>query len=244
METLEDLTKKSTLNSSPLQLKKKSRRTTEVLELNPVDEYRRVFGTAQLMKAMGTERPQEGHSYHVITGGNVDLLAHLLWVLLLYKRVRHVFISAWAISSADILLCARYLEEQKVGTLELLLGDVFPTKFKMEWKKLMEMYNAGKITDIFTSTIHSKVMLIDVGDGTKIVIESSANCNMNPRIEQSCITVSGALYDFYYYYLHEILSVEEARYVSRETLKIQVKNGNKPQADLNDAERSAILGQD
>lgn len=244
MEDLEDLSKKSTLAFSPLKPGRKGRRTTEVMELSPVDEYRRVFGAAQLMTAMGTEKPEEGHSYHVITGGNVDLLSHLLWVLLLYKKVRHVFISAWAISSADILLCARYLEERKVGTLELLLGEIFPAKYKMEWKKLMEMYNAGKITDIFTSAIHSKVMLIDVGDGTKIVIESSANCNMNPRIEQSCVTVSGKLYDFYHYYLHEILDAEEARYVSRETLKIQVKNGNKPKADLDDDEGSAILWKD
>lgn len=233
--------KKSTLNSSPLRVGKKSRRKTEVMELSPVDEYRRVFGVYQLMQSMGLERPKPGHSYHIITGGKVDLLAHLLWVLMLWPKVERVFISAWAISSADILLCARYLEEKKVGTLELLLGDIFPTKYKMEWKKLMEMYNAGKITDIFTSAIHSKVMLIDTGD-TKIVVESSANCNMNPRIEQSCVTVSRELFDFYDYYLHEVLETEEARYTTRQTVKRENENGN--ETDLDTDERTALLGQD
>lgn len=116
----DDLIKSSTLNSSPIGTgdktkKKKTRRKTEVLELNPVDEYRRVFGVYQLMQQMGTEKPKPGHSYHIISGGHVDLLAHLQWIFLHWHHVRRVFISAWAISSADILLCARYLEEGTVG---------------------------------------------------------------------------------------------------------------------------------
>lgn len=242
----DDLIKSSTLNSSPIgtgdKTKKKSRRKTEVLGLNPVDEYRRVFGVYQLMQQMGTEKPKPGHSYHIISGGQVDLLAHLQWIFLHWSHVRRVFISAWAISSADILLCARYLEEGTVGQLELLLGDIFPSKYKMEWKKLMEMYNAGKITDIYTSAIHSKVMLILTDDGTKITVESSANCNMNPRIEQSCVTVSDELFDFYDYYLHEVLQNEEAKYVTRTTMKQQAEHGTA--TEINNDERAALLRQD
>lgn len=237
--------RRSALNSSPLRVGggvKKTRRKTEVIELNPVDEYRRVFGVYQLMQQMGTEKPKPGHSYHIISGGHVDLLAHLQWVLLLWKKVRRVFISAWAISSADILLCAWYLENGTVGKLELLLGDIFPSKYKMEWKKLMELYDEGKITDVFTSTIHSKVLLIETDDGTKIAVESSANCNMNPRIEQSCVTVSRRLFDFYYYYLHEVLESEDARYTARQAIKRQTENGLK--TEISDDERSALLGQD
>ena len=63
---------------------------------------------------------------------------------------------------------------------------------------------------------------------------------MNPRIEQSCVTVSDALFDFYDVYLHEVLQQEEARYTARETMKMQMtKDG-----DLTDDERTALLGQD
>ena len=126
--------------------------------------------------------------------------------------------------------------------MELLLGDIFPSKYKMEWKKLMEMYNAGKITDIYTSAIHSKVMLILTDDGTKITIESSANCNMNPRIEQSCVTVSDELFDFYDYYLHEVLQNEEAKYVTRTAMKQQAEHGTA--SDIDNDERAALLRQD
>lgn len=235
--------KSSALNSSPVQLQKKSRRKTELVEIDVVDEYRRAFGTYELCRVMGMEKPVAGKSYHIMTGGNVDLLAHLQWALLHWKRVERVFISAWAISGADILLCKRYLEEGSVGTLELLLGDIFPSKYKMEWQKLMEMYDAGIITNIYNSTIHSKVLLIDCGE-EKVVVESSANCNMNPRVEQSCITVSNQLFEFYDVYLHGILETEEARYVARKTCNILAEKNYGKEAEIGDDERAAIERQD
>lgn len=230
---------KSALNSSPLNSKKKTRRITALTEINIVDEYRRANGVYELCKCM-MDKPQPGKSYHILTGGNVDLIAHLRWLMLHWKKIKRVFISAWAISGVDILLCKEWLENGEIGELELLLGDIFPNKYKMEWAKLMEMYDAGIITTIYKSTIHSKIMLILADDGTKIVIESSANCNMNPRIEQSCVTVSDKLFDFYDVYLHEILNDEEARYTVRETVKLQ----NTEDAEIDNDARAALLWED
>lgn len=215
----------------------KSRRKTVLTEIDVVDEYRRANGVYELCKQM-MEKPVAGKSYHIITGGHVDLLSHLRWLMLHWKRIRRVFISAWAISGPDILLCKEWLESGEIGELELLLGDIFPSKYKMEWAKLMEMYDSGIITTIYKSTIHSKVMLVLAEDGTKIVIESSANCNMNPRIEQSCVTVSDKLFDFYDVYLHEVLNEEEARYTCRrvgEMFKDNIDDG------ISDTERLALL---
>lgn len=229
----------SAISSSPVQLQGKSRRKTALMEIDIVDEYRRANGVYELCKLM-IDKPVAGKSYHIITGGHVDLLAHLQWLMLHWKKVRRVFLSAWAISAVDIMLCKRYLEEGSIGTLELLLGDVFPSKYKMEWAKLMEMYDTGVITNIFNSTIHSKVMLIEADDGTKIVVESSANCNMNPRIEQSCVTVSDTLFEFYDVYLHEVLEDEEARYGVKKTLKLM----NEDDGELTDDERTSLFGED
>jgi hypothetical protein len=160
--------------------------------------------------------------------------------MLHWKRLKRVFISAWAISGADILLCQRWLESGEIGELELLLGDIFPTKYKMEWKKLMEMYDKGVITNIFKSTIHSKVMLLEAEDGTKVVVESSANCNMNPRVEQSCVTVSDKLFDFYDVHLHEILNDEEARFVARESVKLSKDQDG----EIDTNERAALEWED
>ena len=66
------------------------------------------------------------------------------------------------------MLLARKLEAKEISGLEILLGEIFPSKYKQEWAKLMEMYDVGVITDIYKSTIHSKVMLIEAEDGTKL----------------------------------------------------------------------------
>lgn len=238
---LHEAAKKSTLNFNPMSptKKPKNRRVTELVDLNPVDEYRRAWGTFQLCQCM-MDKPQPGHAYHILTGGNVDLLAHLQWLMLHWPKVKSVFISCWAISSPDILMLAQMLHDGKVGYLELLLGEIFPAKFKMEWKKLQELYDEGVIKNIFTSTIHSKVMLIDCEDDTKIVIESSANCNMNPRVEQSCVTLDPKLYDFYWVYLHAILDNEDARYSARQAMKMLKDNGNK--TDLAPDEGATLFG--
>lgn len=232
------------MSSSPLQAKfKKTRRKTALTTISAEDEWRRANGVQELNNVMSTP-PIPGRSIHILTGGNVDLLAHLMWVMQFWPKLKRVFLSAWAISAVDILLCKRYLEEGSIGTLELLLGDIFPSKYKKEWEKLMEMYDAGVITNIYNSAIHSKVMLIDCYDGTKIVIESSANCNMNPRIEQSCVTVSVELFRFYDVYLHGVLEDEEARYVARKTIKTFSETKYETKADLGDDERTALLGED
>ena len=235
---------RSALSSSPLQAKfKKTRRKSALTTISAEDEMRRVNGMWELKKVM-SDKPIAGRSIHILTGGNIDLLSHLIWLLQFWPKVRRVFLSAWAISAVDILMCKRYLEEGTIGTLELLLGDIFPSKYKKEWEKLMEMYDAGVITNIYNSAIHSKVMLIDVDDDTKIVIESSANCNMNPRIEQSCVTVSSELFRFYDVYLHGVLDEEEARYVGRKTHEMLIEKKYGTESDLNDDERAAIERQD
>ena len=244
-ETGKKREERSALSSSPLQAQfKKTRRKTALTTISTEDEMRRAQGVWELNELMKGDKPTPGRSIHILTGGNVDLLAHLMWIQQHFPKVRRVFLSAWAISAVDILLCKRWLEAGTIGTLELLLGDIFPSKYKKEWEKLMEMYDAGVITNIYNSAIHSKVMLIDVDDKTKIVIESSANCNMNPRIEQSCITVSDELFRFYDVYLHGVLDNEEARYCARKSNEqmIEIKYGT--DADLTDVERTALLRED
>ena len=243
-ETGKKREERSALSSSPLQAQfKKTRRKSALTTISAEDEMRRVNGMWEL-KSMMSERPVKGKSIHILTGGNIDLLAHLLWVMEFWPKLKRVFLSAWAISAVDILMCKRYLEEGRIGTLELLLGDIFPSKYKKEWEKLMEMYDAGVITNIYNSAIHSKVMLIDCEDGTKVVIESSANCNMNPRIEQSCVTVSDELFRFYDVYLHGVLDAEEARYVCRKTMEQLNETQYGTEADRTDDERAATERKD
>ena len=216
---------------------KKLRRITDLTEVSAEDEMRRAYGVGELVKLM-SDKPVPGKSYHIITGGAIDLICHLYWLLRHWPHMKKVLISAWAISGRDILFLEKLLKDGQIDRVELLVGDIFPTKYKMEWKKLMEIYDSGGISAVYKSTIHSKLLLMEADDGTKLVIESSANCNMNPRVEQSCVTVSEKLYDFYFTYLHEMFDEEQARRTVRETLKLPLDEY------ISDSERIAEVGQD
>lgn len=215
---------------------KKLRRITDLTVVSAEDEMRRAYGVGELVKLM-SDKPVPGKSYHIITGGAIDLICHLYWLLRHWPHMKKVLISAWAISGRDILFLEKLLKDGQIDRVELLVGDIFPTKYKMEWKKLMEIYDSGGISAVYKSTIHSKLLLMEAEDGTKLVIESSANCNMNPRVEQSCVTVSEKLYDFYFTYLHEMFDEEQARRTVRETIKLPFDEY------ISDSERTAEVGQ-
>lgn len=215
---------------------KKLRRITDLTVVSAEDEMRRAYGVGELVKLM-SDKPVPGKSYHIITGGAIDLICHLYWLLRHWPHMKKVLISAWAISGRDILFLEKLLKDGQIDRVELLVGDIFPTKYKMEWKKLMEIYDSGGISAVYKSTIHSKLLLMEADDGTKLVIESSANCNMNPRVEQSCVTVSEKLYDFYFTYLHEMFDEEQARRTARETLKLPFDEY------ISDSERLAEVGE-
>jgi len=222
-------------------IKKKVRRTTALTEIDTTDEYRRAFGVAQLCQCMMT-KPEAGKSYHILTGGAVDLIAHMRWIQLHWPKLKRVLISAWAISGADILLIEKWAEAGDIENVELLVGDIFPSKYKMEWEKLIELQDKGIVTNVYKSTIHSKLMLLEAEDDTHIVIESSANCNMNPRIEQSCVTVSDKLFDFYWVYLHEMFEEEESRRTVRELTNDENKEDET--ADIDNIEGPSLFGED
>ena len=215
---------------------KKLRRITDLTVVSAEDEMRRAYGVGELVKLM-SDKPVPGKSYHIITGGAIDLICHLYWLLRHWPHMKKVLISAWAISGRDILFLEKLLKDGQIDRVELLVGDIFPTKYKMEWKKLMEIYDSGGISAVYKSTIHSKLLLMEADDGTKLVIESSANCNMNPRVEQSCVTVSEKLYDFYFTYLHEMFDEEQARRTARDTLKLPLDEY------ISDSERLAEVGE-
>ena len=74
-ETPKKQEERSALSSSPLQAKfKKTRRKSALTTISAEDEMRRVNGMWELNKVM-CDKPTAGRSIHILTGGNIDLLA-------------------------------------------------------------------------------------------------------------------------------------------------------------------------
>lgn len=188
---------------------KNHRRTTELMKVKETLYWRKAYGLANLLEVMRLEKPQQGCAYHIISGGNVDLLCHLQWLLLHFPRLQRVFVSAWAVSGADILLLEEMVLKNKIHTLDVLVGDIFPKQYKFEYQKLESMQAAGLVRALYSSTIHSKFIMATDGDQMWAVCESSANCNMNPRIEQTVMTFDRGLYDFYDRYYSNLFAQED-----------------------------------
>lgn len=194
--------------------KTKRRRTTEITCVEEDAEARRAFGAQELIRVMKGACPKKGKSIHIISGGNVDMICHIRWILCHFPHINHLFLSAWAISAPDIMLLKRWHDHGEIDEISLLVGDVFPSNYKKEWEKLESFKNEGFLKELYHAPIHSKLMLIDAGI-EKVVVEGSANCNMNPRVEQSVVTVSEHLYAFYTNYFHDLFLVEDAKDMRR-----------------------------
>lgn len=94
------------------------------------------------------------------------------------------------------------------------------------------------IARLFTGRIHAKIILARAASGEEIVVETSANANMNPRCEQSTVSVSSVLFDFYKSYF----DVKFGEYVRKQSAKELMLERLDYEADY--SEGATLFGQD
>ena len=192
------------------------RKRTAAVEVDCTAEWRRAFGVQQLIKVMGMGRPEQGKCYHIMTGGNVDLLSHLRWMMHCFGRMRHVAVCAWDISMVDIMLLKRWVARHDIRAMSLMVGDRFPSTHPKEWEALTEWRRSCREFFLETDSVHARFITAVSVDGDKMVLTSSAACTMNPRTELATFTLSGDLYKWYFERLEEWRAARMERRVERE----------------------------
>jgi hypothetical protein len=181
------------------------RRKTECIKRTDKMIYRKAYSETQLLDAIGIDI-RDGESYHCITAGDVDSLSYLK-VVLRQQDLDYCLFSTWCMAADDIMQFEEWLRDGKIKKLDAYVGEIFPGSYKMEYKKLKEIfekYNCGRIA-VFKN--HSKIYS---GYGNKFYfgIETSANINTNPRTENGCLTISKDIFEFYKGYFDKIKSFE------------------------------------
>lgn len=179
------------------------RRTTECLIRETKTIYRRAFSETQLLDVMGMDPLKKGYSYHFITAGDVDSLSYLK-LILRHQNLDYCLFSTWCMAADDILQFDEWLEKGKIKKLDAYLGEIFPKGYKMEWKRINEMFEKHKCGRIAVFRNHSKIFA-GIGHKFAFGIETSANINTNPRTENGCITISDDIYNFYKKYFDGII---------------------------------------
>ncbi len=181
----------------------------EKYELSTKYVYRRAFSETRLLDAFAAPgfHFEEGVSYHLLTGGDIDVLSYLKAVIR-QQRLEHCLISTWCMAADDVLQFREWIEQDHINRLDIYVGEIFTGSYKTEYSMLKRLYDdypgLGRIC-VFRN--HSKIM---AGIGAKFAfgIQTSANINTNPRTEQACITIDRGLYDFYKNYFDGINSFE------------------------------------
>lgn len=186
------------------------RRKVACLELSTRHQYRRAFSEVSLLDVLGSFDFEQGTSYHFITAGDVDSLSYLK-AMVRAQHINHVLLSTWCMAAEDILQLQQWVTEGAIDKLDIYVGEIFPSTYKVEYRMLTDMYaNDGELMGggrlaVFRN--HSKIFA-GIGDKFAFGIETSANVNTNPRTENGCITISHEIYHFYKEYFDGIKSFE------------------------------------
>ncbi len=205
-QELEDLIE--TQAESEAEPRKDKRRHTECLELSTRFLYRRAYSEVSLLEAMKYEPLKAGCTYNFITGGDCDSLTFLKVVLNQAPPLDHLLFSTWCMAAEDLLQLTEWYEAGKIRKLDMYLGEIFPSTYRVEWGMVQRFYGrhpeAGRVA-VFRN--HSKIFAgCSEADSFYFGIQSSANINTNPRTEQASITMDKGIYDFYRSYFDGINS--------------------------------------
>ncbi len=150
----------------------------------------------------------DGESWHVISHGNIDALSYLRHLVHGYGWFDFVGVSTWCIAKADLEEIAGWLDGGQIDEFALYAGEIFKSQYGDEYEYVQRLQEAYGITFVMARN-HSKVTLAANHErGLYYVVESSANVNTNPRIEQTCITASRDLYEFYREFFDGLRSID------------------------------------
>ena len=199
------------------------RRQTACFELSSRYVNRRCYSEVALLDSMGRDITyKDGHSYHFITGGDIDSLSFLKSVLR-FQDLDYVLLTTWCMAAEDILQIEEWIQEGRIKKIDFYMGEIFPNQYRVEngmIDNIIEKYKCGRKC-VFKN--HAKIFS-GYGDKFYFSIESSANINTNPRCENTVVTISKELYEFHRKYFDGVVTFEKDK---RDDQKQKGYNGSK-----------------
>ena len=144
-------------------------------------------------------------SYHCISFGDVDALTYMR-VIVKQQKIRYALLSTWCCASEDISEIGSWIERGYIGRCDFYVGEIFKASYFKQYQELIALCKTlgGRVA---ICRNHAKIMVL-LGERFDAVIESSANVNTNPRIEQTVITVDSDLAHWYKNFFDGIKSFE------------------------------------
>lgn len=171
---------------------------------------RRAAAEAKLAEILPA-RIDAGDSWHVISRGDIDALSYVRHVLAGVTHVDELWMSTWCIAKADIDEIAGWLDDGRVDRFALFAGEIFPSQYGDEYELMQRLCRTFDARLVIARN-HSKVTLMaNHAEPLHVVVESSANVNTNPRIEQSTLHHDAGLWSFYREFFDGLESIDRQR---------------------------------
>ena len=159
----------------------------------------------EVLRSVLPDYVDTGDSYHVMSSGDVDSMSFMTFYMVNYT-FDDVLISTWVIADSDIDNLIDLMKNGRIKKLKLCLGEIYPGTYPAEYARLLKMRDEFNFQMVVARN-HSKIMLMKNSD-MDLVIESSANVNTNPRMEQTAIHNDKGLYDFYNDFFAGVKSID------------------------------------
>jgi len=135
---------------------------------------------------------EPGDAWHIMSHGDIDALSYMAHIVQRHS-IDYALFSTWCMAMPDVTQIGNWLDTGAIKKLDAYVGEIFPNQYPIETEALAAIMrrHGGRMC---ICKNHSKVMLLRNATNTW-VIESSANINTNPRIENTVITADAGLYD-------------------------------------------------
>ena len=140
---------------------------------------------------------EPGTSFHVLSGGDIDALSYLRVIFANTGYFKNVTISSWRISMAAMQQLHAWMDAGLIDCLNLVVDRRFArlSLDVLDYAKSFIYEYSGNISVTLT---HAKITLLENPEkDIYYVLESSANLNINKRLEHTTIYNDKGLHDFY-----------------------------------------------
>jgi hypothetical protein len=152
--------------------------------------FRRCYSEHKLFNVM-PKTIKDGDCIHILSGGDIDALSFLIWVLR-KQKIKHLIFSTWVMSKTDAEMIIDYQTKGDIEEIDGYVGEIFKSKNLRVFEYLKENLKG----DLSVFRNHSKVFAGN-GELFDFAITSSANINTNPRVENTNIFIGTDVMKFY-----------------------------------------------
>jgi hypothetical protein len=147
------------------------------------------------------------HSYHFISAGDIDAVSFLTALIEKHGPFDEFYGSTWTMSRQDCELLDRYLADKLIKKITFFTGEYFAKRETSVYGSLLQIIGRhGGRLKMFKN--HCKILAVhNQAAQFWAVAEGSANFTTNPRAEQTTVTPSRELYDFYRQWFEDLILI-------------------------------------